>query len=282
MLISFQRRGFTLFLVLVLVAIISAMVVSGYYLSMKGLNKAEQTRNFSVSYHAATSAVRISQKLLSRGDELSEKPMVYMYKNIYISVVINDECGKLNVNRVKDKRYFSTLQNLLDNLGLNDDIAYCIEDWIDADSIPESDGAEDYYYKQFGYRPTNGPMKSIYELTYIKGINKGLFEKLKNYLTVYGNGLIDVNSAPKKILISLPGMTESAAESILENRPIKNLSTIKDLPGFTDELYFSLKPLITNRCSYFRIVSTASYRGSVVTVEAFANRKKILEWKVIG
>jgi general secretion pathway protein K len=94
----------------------------------------------------------------------------------------------------------------------------------------------------------------------VKGFDEKVFRKLEGYLTVYGDGKVNVNSASKQLLLSLsPRMSEEAVDSIIENRPIKDLAKLRDLPGFDQELYFEIKPLITNMCGFFRVEVTASY-----------------------
>jgi len=156
------------------------------------------------------------------------------------------------------------------------------KDWIDKDNIPTEDGVESFYYETLGYRPANAPMKSLSELYYIKGVNEKVFKMLEDYLTVYGNGKINVNSAPLELLLALSDeMDEETAKAVIEARPIRKLEDLMNLPGFTKELYFLIKPLITNKCNYFRIEVSASYQDSIVSLLAFSSRNKILEWIVL-
>ncbi|ADY73964.1 hypothetical protein Dester_1332 [Desulfurobacterium thermolithotrophum DSM 11699] len=284
-----SRKGFVLFLVLIMIAVISSFLFSIYFLSTRSISRSESFRDYMVAYHAAVSAVKIGLETLKKdnngydgeGDDWSN-PLVYNYRGIFLSVKISDECGKLNVNKLIVPIYYKMAKRLFKNLELNTDIVAAIKDWIDSDDIVTESGAESYYYEGKGYKPSNKVMKSLYELLYVRGINNSNFKKLSRYLTVYGDGKINVNSAPKELLLSLSeDMDEPAVDSIIENRPIKKLEDLKKLPEFTDELYFSIKPMITNRCDYFKIEVTASYGDSTVNIEAFTDRRNILEWKVV-
>jgi general secretion pathway protein K len=125
-------------------------------------------------------------------------------------------------------------------------------------------------------------MKSIYELYYVKGIDKKVFDKLADYLTVYGDGKINVNSASKDVLMALSNdMTETAVDSIIESRPITKIEKLKELPGIDQELYFKIRPLITNVCNYFKIDVTASYGDATAEIVAFTDRDRVYEWKVV-
>jgi general secretion pathway protein K len=285
---SGSRKGFVLFLVLVMVSVTASFLFSLYYLSTLNFKRTEDFRDYTVAYHAAVSAVKLALYFLRNdrngfdgvGDDWAS-PFSYNYRGISVSIRIEDECGKLNVNNLVNNRWHGIAKRLLENLELNPDLADAIRDWVDSDDEVFENGAESFYYEGLGYRPSNSPMKSIYELLYVKGVDERLFKRLKNYLTVYGRK-INVNSAPKEVLLALsPRMGEDAVLSIIENRPIKDLTKLKELPGFDEELYFEIKPLITVRCNYFHIEATASYGDTTATVEAFTDRYRVLEWKVV-
>ena len=48
-----------------------------------------------------------------------------------------------------------------------------------------------------------GPLKSIYELCWIKGLSPGVFDKIKDYVTVSGGGRVNLNTAGPVVLQSL-------------------------------------------------------------------------------
>lgn len=272
-----------------MVASVAAFLFSVFYVSNASYKTTQGLKDYIVAYHAAVSAVKIALKYLKEdnngydgaGDDWS-KPIFYNYRGIFISVKISDECGKLNVNKITEKRYYNVIKRLFESLGYGEELADCLKDWIDRDKIPSPYGAEDYYYESLGYKPSNAPMKTINELYYVKDFSEDVVKKLKRYLTVYGSGKVNVNSAPKKVLLSLSNeMTEDVADSIIEARPIKRIEDLKDVPGMDKELYYEILPLITNRCNYFKVEVTASYGGATATVEAYTTRNRILEWKVV-
>ena len=286
---SKSRKGFVLFIVLVMVAVVTSFLFSVYFLSTRNVSKSESFRDYTVAYHAAVSAIKIGLDYLKNdnngydgeGDDWY-KPIVYNYRGIFLSVRIADECGKFNINKLNRSLYYKVAIRLFENLELNTDIAAALKDWIDSDDSVTENGAESYYYEGLGYKPSNRAAKSLFELPYVRGIDKDTFKRLSNYLTVYGSGKVNVNSASKELLLALSEqMDETAVDSIIENRPIKRLEDIKNLPGFTQELYFLIKPLITNRCNYFKMEVTASYGDSTASLVVFTDRNRVLEWKVV-
>ena len=287
---SLSRRGFVLFLVLVVVAVLAAFLFSVTYFTSLSFSRADQLKNYAKAYHGAVSAVKVALKFLKNddngydgaGDDWSS-PLHYAYGGVTISVRITDECSRLNLNELKNPLYFKVFQRLLDELNLDPSLADAVKDWIDRDSqVTGSNGAEADYYEAFGYKPSNGPMKSLGELYLVKGFTPKVVKKLWPYLTVYGSGKINVNSAPKQLLTALSEqITPDLADSIIEARPLRKLQDLMEVPGFTKELYFSIRPLITNRCNYFRIEATSTCGDAEVTVLAFTTRDRVLEWKVV-
>ncbi len=259
-------KGFVLFIVLLIVWALSAFLFSLYYLSQSKYKEAEGIRDYVVAYHGAVSAVKIALKLLredrnsydGEGDDWYS-PFTYNYNGIFISVKIRDECGKLNVNEITDPRLYGVLKRLLDEISLDEEVAEAIRK-----------------------RVKEKPLRSVGELYTVKGINFKTAKKLSRYLTVYGGSKLNVNSAAKELLKALSlNLSEEGIESLLKARPIKELSELLDLPGITKETYFEIRPLLTNRCNYFKIEATASYNGQISQVEAYTSRYKVLEWKVV-
>ena len=93
---------------------------------------------------------------------------------------VADESGKLNLNTFMQidpsgQKLHDALMNM-NLLGMTDDIAWSIVDWIDADSNTSSGGAEDDYYMSISppYHCKNAPLDSVEELLLVKGITPAL------------------------------------------------------------------------------------------------------------
>src|SRR5262249_2366769 len=85
-----------------------------------------------------------------------------------------DECGKINLNALmqldKGGNIAHNVLMLLPNM--TEEIANSILDWMDADSDPRPGGAEDEYYMALTppYHCKNGPLDSLEELLFVKGV----------------------------------------------------------------------------------------------------------------
>jgi general secretion pathway protein K len=131
-----------------------------------------------------------------------------------------DEERRINVNTASGE----ILKRLLEGTGEvasqeAKDITDSMLDWIDEDDEPRENGAEEGYYAnvQKAYSCPNVEFEALEELLFVKGMTAGIFDKVKGYLTVYGNGLINVNTAGKAVLRAM-GMSEGLVEKILRFR----------------------------------------------------------------
>lgn len=88
-----------------------------------------------------------------------------MLEQCLFSVRVVDEAGKLNINT-------ATKEQLLELVGMTEEIASAIIDWRDNDDNPGEGGAEAGYYINlpYGYRIRNGPFRTIRELLLVKDV----------------------------------------------------------------------------------------------------------------
>ena len=127
------------------------------------------------------------------------------------------------------------------------DLIDCWNDWTDTDStISGRNGAENEYYKleedpktgepRIPYTARNGPVDTIDELRLIKGFIPAIMDGgilnpeekrpdqqiivrgIKELFTTYGDGKINVNAAPREVLMTIPDMDDITAGAIIEER----------------------------------------------------------------
>ena len=130
-----------------------------------------------------------------------------------------------------------------------------IIDWIDKDNqvtrLPfikhKNSGAESSYYAGLvpPYKCRNAPFDIVEELLLVKGITPECFNRLRNYVTVYGDGKININYAPKRVIESLSGKMDAALAQMIINRrkfkPFDSITELRDVPGMTDSIYYTIK-----------------------------------------
>ncbi len=209
-----------------------------------------------------------------------------------MTITISDEQAKFNINTIvyenglPNRSAIFSLQALLKELTLNEEIAYYIADWIDPDDISRFRDSEGYVKNDYLY--------TLDELMYIKGIDSEIFKSLSSYVTVYGDGMININTAPMPVLASISYENDSKemttlgserSEKILAYREYTPFNASYDIIKVADMEGVGAKLIgnITVKSSCFNIVSTTSFRelkrviSSTVLLESGESR--ILYWK---
>ncbi len=123
------------------------------------------------------------------------------------------ETEKANNQAFQEKYYGFDFQELLNNIG----------DWIDEDQESRNGGGpENTKYTEFDnseFIPPNAPLKTLDELNMIAGMNAEFFKLLAPRVTVFGVKGININYAPKEVLMALaPTMTEEAVAAVIARR----------------------------------------------------------------
>ena len=155
-----------------------------------------------------------------------------------IEVTISSEGARFPINYITDTGYREAVYRLFVNWGMSPDdanvAADSLADWADADDNPRSQGAESEYYKGLGYYdfPRNKGFSSLEELLLVRGMDA--VEKVKpdwrNYFTVYGDGLIDLNNASRDVIVAVCDVADTEAESLIRER-----NGPDGLPGTEDD-----------------------------------------------
>ncbi len=194
---------------------------------------------------------------------------------------VQDENGKLNLNRISAPQ----LERALEKLGLSAQRRLVVRDslldWVDKDGLPRQEGAEDEYYRnrQPGYTPRNAPFASPAELALVRGVDGRLAfgiggdpraafpagEGLWQLFTIYKRTTkVDLNSAPLKVLLTLPGLDLKTARRLLDARaryPFRGFQRVSRMVGGIR--FRELAPWITVAPGrVYTIVSRARLRGS--------------------
>jgi len=145
-------------------------------------------------------------------------------------VRITDETGKININTLNETSGI-ILKTLLMQMGVQDDnadtIVDSILDWKDPDDLVRLHGAESDYYMSLPnpYKAKNANFDTLEELLLVKGVTYEIFfgsegkKGLVDFITIYTNmNAINVNAAPKEVLMAVPGITPEVADAIINFR----------------------------------------------------------------
>lgn len=153
-----------------------------------------------------------------------------------------DESGKININRIDE----ATLTRVLTHLGMDEPersvLVDSILDWRDPDNLHRTNGAEDPYYLSLtpSYTAKNGPLDSVEELLWVRGVTPELFFGLREEGTP-GVGLrqiltvdspidrINLRTASAEVIQGLLGLSPEKSRSFVQKRAELSEKTLVDL-----------------------------------------------------
>lgn len=223
-------------------------------------------------------------------------------------VTIKDLTGEIQINKLIDnqsqvdpsQRDLLTRFLNLDEFDLEsdqvDDIVDAVIDWLDPDDNTTGfGGAENSYYQSLEdpYFCRNGPMESIEELLLVKGITKELYEGtggnpgIAEYLSVHGDGNININTADKLVFKALSDdITDEVFEDLDNYRrdennenDLKNTSWVQNV---VSGISFAVGTTI--KSTHFEITSIGKKDLMEKKIKTIVERDpngnlKVLSWK---
>jgi len=193
-----------------------------------------------------------------------------------------DEERKVNINKAGQvvlERLLIITANL-DEVEAQE-LAASIVDWRDADSelsIPLG-SAEDSYYRniQYPYEAKDADFEVLEEMLLVKGMTRDIFKKVKNYITIYGDGKVNINTASKGILLAL-GMSEDMADKIMTLRYGKD-----GVAGNADDVIFDAPGNIVSRISQsYRLSDSEVAQLSAIADQNLAVKSNFFSIKSIA
>ena len=141
---------------------------------------------------------------------------------------IEDQQGAFNINNLVSGGKVNVAQlahfrRLLALLGLPDELAYTLADWIDEDSQPQPQGgAEDTYYLALDtpYLSANRPLIDVAELALVAGFDVDVRARLRPFVAALpGFTAVNVNTAPPEVLAAVvEGLDLGSAQALVAQR----------------------------------------------------------------
>ncbi len=226
------------------------------------------------SYHCLTDSWSDNEKYL-KGIDAGEGVFDVCYDAAYGASGVGqtvyglvDEERKININTA-DK---SVLRRLLRGaLDIGEDkaqgIAASIEDWRDADeelSVPVGSAESMYYHGLVDpYASKNAAFDLEEELLLVRDVDREIFENIRGYITVYGSGMVNINTAPRQVLLAV-GLDGRMADGILSFRKGKDGMT-----GTPDDGIFESTAVILPKMSQYMKMSPSDVSRVSAAVERY-------------
>ena len=314
------NRGMALLLVLVIVALMTALLTDLAFSTMVDMRLTETFRDSTRAYYLAKGGINAGRMILqtddNRYDSLdeswSEGVINYPVGEGNVTVLIEDLDGRLDLNGMvignnpqaiqADRFYRLLLAQELDQLADPAELTAALIDWMDSGDDPYTEirtdnqslpvsGAEDIYYlgQAQPYRCKNGPLETLQELSLIKGFTAEIVKQISPHLAVNGNVAVNINTASVEVLMSLDlQISRETAETIIDYRqeePIKSVAQLEKVVA--EEVYVVLKTLanlkqLGTTSRTYRIESSAMVNDGSRRLMAEVDKKsnKLLFFKV--
>lgn len=231
-----NRRGFALMAALWLVVLVG---VTGYEMSVRSrsrrlavANTLEQTQAAAAADAALETvrgelAMRLGRPLDARpsggpvADAWSDLALIaadtLMLGDARAVPRLYDAGARIQLNRVTEGDLRRFLAALPLDAGEADRLAQRILDWRDRDSFRRARGAEREDYLRVGARrlPADSDFGTVDELREVDGMTPDLYARIAPHITLLGTGQINLNTAPRVVLLSLPGVGDETVSAIV-------------------------------------------------------------------
>jgi len=287
-----DQRGFALVITLIITALLVALAVE---FADEVFVDTSARQNFVAAQQASLLAesgvnggIKLVQFSLAKQNyssllDLWARPIEKDDENGHVSVTIEDESGKLNLNQIFGSNGNVLYQinhdiavRLFKSLGLSPDLLEALNDWVDDSGVPPHPaGAKDPYYNTLKppYNAKNGTMDTVEELALVKGFSALLVQQLRPYVTIYSDmpGKININTAPERIIAALDEqMTDSLTKEVLDYRkttPFQQSGELANVPGMKT-IGTGLTLNTTTKGTVYRILSQGTIGETVRVIEA--------------
>jgi general secretion pathway protein K len=319
-----NERGAALVLVLLILTILVVVVLESMRLAQVDYGSTAVMETGLRAKYKGLSGLNMAKLLLTRdaadsagADHLGE-PWASMLEQREIELPemkemlsggIVDEQSKFPVNFLLDARgnlnaeTSAVLTNLLTGPAFEldreaaEEIVLSLKDWLDQDDeVSGTSGAEEFHYAEAGYKPRNGPMRFLGELLLVRGITREIYAGtadrpgLKDLVTVYGDGKINLNTAPVELVAAMIRQDETGttprdaldfAQRVVEYRAdymhwdqLDSTQWFTNVPGALSVQFY---PLLTVKSSWFSVALTAHAGGGQRSLFAVLKREPAQE-----
>ncbi|MCM8784849.1 MAG: general secretion pathway protein GspK [Candidatus Omnitrophica bacterium] len=289
-----KNKGFILIFVLGFSLILTSVVLFFNYKTKKYLESFKNYYDFIEMDRISDIGFEIAKKILEKDEnnydwikENWTQERNYKIGNYDLYIKIEDENSKININKIIGEKgktnqlLLEILKNLISIVEYPTFILDCLLDWIDEDNLPRPNGAEDLAYSIEGlsYTPPNRNLLSLKELLLIKGFNKeivyGKEEKkgLLDFITIYSDDKINVNTCKSEILNSI-GFTTEQVNRIIEERENRPLNE-RFLLEINRNTFLKNKSLIKYKSNYFHVfIKIKNEKGDEKITEGILKKDK--------
>lgn len=205
---------------------------------------------------------------------------------------IEEQHGLFNLNNLVNNGATNMLdvsrfQRLLSSLGLPQELAYALADWMDRDDTPAAlGGAEDAYYLNLvaPHRAGNVWVNEMSELLWVRGFDASTLQRLQGFVTVLpARTQLNVNFASAEVLVAVvDGLSLQQARQLISRRkeqPFKSVDEFyEQLPSGVGE---ASRGELTVSSEFFLVDGHATLAQGEFVAQALLLRKSGNGWSTV-
>ena len=203
---------------------------------------------------------------------------------------IEDAQGRFNLNNLALDTPVGTterlrLARLFSAKGIDSKMLDAIADWIDADSTPRANGAEDEYYAQRASTAlaANAPLVRVAEFTSVRGASAKAWATLAPDIAALPAGTtLNINTANADVIAAaIPDMTGDKLAGFIADRARKPFTTMAELrERLPRDTKLPEGTTFGFASSYF-LVSVRSRQGDAIAQARALLKREGREWPVV-
>jgi type II secretory pathway component PulK len=211
-----------------------------------------------------------------------------------LEIVVVSENGKLNINKLLADQNRETLRALLRLWGLNDveadTVLDCLLDYVEQGSTRRLNGAKAEQYRMAGRAiPSGKPFRSVDEMANVLNFDLVVRNKenWRDYFTIYGNGTLDLTSAPVDLIKVVCKVGDSSARALIQGQSgegagIQDMDAARLAMGLTEKEFQALGGMISMGGQIRRVRAKGTSGQASRNIEAICRLDSptaILEWR---
>ncbi len=249
-----SARGMALLLVIAVVGLLIAIVIGLRVSTESSWDESTLSRmRFQARLLAESGANLALHPEIERGDPVLSRD--FDDGRAY-QVTITTEGGRILVNQLSEEVFVEGVTELFVIWGLDASLAATaaesLADWVDEDSEVRTNGAEEAFYAGLDYPefPANAPFSSLETMLLVRGMDQvaRVQPRWRDFFTIYGDGLIDLNSAEPDVIEAFLGVTPEAALNFVaagwgddgiagneDDEPVTDEAAAQDILGISSE-----------------------------------------------
>ncbi|MGH7754646.1 MAG: general secretion pathway protein GspK, partial [Gemmatimonadales bacterium] len=196
-----RREGFALLTALWLIAVASLLIGGSLVAARLGFQTTSNRVHLARAEWAREACEEILLARYAQDPGIRRLPPVDLGRGTWCRASVEDPAAKLNLN-LADERALRSVVGV-------DSLVTALLEW----------------------RARQRAFADVQELRSVRGFDHALVERLSQFLTTRGTGVVNVNAAPREVLLTLPGLSEEAAWTLLGRRDIGRPFTSADELG---------------------------------------------------